>query len=267
MQTKSLKQLLNEKEVVVGLMVQQVFAGWIAKVYADAGADFIFLEAEHCVPSGPDLGNLILASRLCGLPVVAKSSYVDRGHICKLLDAGVIGIQLPMSETADQLKEVVSYCKFPPVGTRAAAPGMGNTDYEPVGYNAWLKQANEETTVIAHIESRTGLERIDEILQVPGVDIMFIGVFDLSVSLGRPADFKHPDTVKAIERLLAAAKEHGKIAGMYVPDYDLAQPWIKHGARFFESGGDIGFVSRGAAELVSRFPGRGPKIGAGASHT
>ncbi len=263
---RSLKQMLKEQDLVVGPMVNQVCAPWVAKVYADAGADFVYVENEHAFFNEAELANFILACRLCGLPVVAKCTYVDRGSVCKLLDAGVTGMQLPMSESAEQLTKLVSYTKYPPDGVRAASPGMGNTDYEPVDLRTYLKTANEETMVLAHIESVTGLDRVDAILEVPGVDMMFIGTFDLSVSLGRPARYDHPNVVKAIDRLLGAAKEHGKVAGMYAASYEVAKPWIKAGVRFFEAAGDVGFIAKGAAELMGAFPGHGPRIDVGDGH-
>ena len=263
---RTIKQLLKEKELVVGLMIQHLCYPWVAKLYADAGSDFIYIEAEHMLFNGADLGNFILISRLCGLPVVAKSSYLDRSSICKLLDAGVAGIQLPMSESADQLEQVVNFTKFPPVGSRASCPGIGNTDYEPVDMQPWLQQANEETTVIAHIESRAGLNHIDEILSVPGVDIMYIGTYDLSVSLGYPCQFDHPEIVAAYERLFGAAKEHGKILGMGAMNFQDAKPWIKKGVRFIETSGEIGFIASGANTLMTQFPGHSPKINSGTAH-
>lgn len=263
---RSLRQMLNEQELIVGLMIEQICAPWIAKIYADSGADFLYIETEHMLFNGADLSNLILSSRLCGLPVVAKSSYVDRGSVCKLLDAGVSGIQLPMSESSEQLAEIVSYMKYPPIGVRAAAPGIGNTSYEPVNARDWLKQANEETVVIAQIESRKGLENVDEILEAPGVDIMLMGLFDLSVSLDCPTQYDHPRMVKAMGKLVDAAKEHGKVAGMWAPSYEAAKPWIERGVRFFETMGDIGFIASGATELMKQFPGHRPKVAPGEGH-
>jgi len=258
--------MLDEQDVVVGLMVEHVCAPWIAKVYADSGADFVYVEYEHIFFNEAELANLILSCRLCGLPVVAKSAYVDRRSITKLLDAGVTGIQLPMSESAEQLAQVVDYVKFPPVGIRAAAPGTGNSDYEAVDARKWLEEMNRETTVIAHIESRTGLEHVDEILEVPGVDIMFAGLLDLSVSLGVPTRYDHPEMTAALKRLIGAAKEHGKIAGMWAPSYEVAGHWLKRGVRFIETMGDIGFIAKGASDLVKMFPGHGPKIITGDKH-
>lgn len=262
----SIRQLLEEKKLVVGLMIQQICAPWIAKVYADAGADFVFIENEHMFFNGADLANLIMSCRLCDLPVVAKPSYLNRGSITKLLDAGVIGIQLPMSESGEQLAQLVSYMKFPPAGIRAAAPGTGNTSYEPVDSERWIKKMNEETIVIAHIESRAGLDNVDEILSVPGVDMMFIGMFDLAVSLGQAGRYDNPEIAAAMEKLIDAAKQHGKIAGMWAPSFETVEPWIKRGVRFVEIMGDVGLIASGAANLMKQFPGHGPRISSGAAH-
>lgn len=263
---KSLKGMLQEQDLVVGLMVQRVCSPWIAKVYADAGADFVYVESEHLFFNEADLADLVLANRLCGLPVVAKCSYVDRGHVCKLLDAGVTGVQLPMTETADQIAQIVAYTKFSPMGVRAAAPGLGNTDYESVDVAAWLERMNQETTVLAHIETRTGVENVDAILDVRGVDIMFIGMMDLTVSLGRPAKYDHPDVTAAVDRLVAAARAHDKVAGMWAPSFEVARPWIDKGIRFFESAGDVDFVAQSAGALMKQFPGHGPRIPGGDGH-
>jgi len=263
---KSLKKMLREQEIVVGLSAYHVFSPWLAKVYSDAGSDFVFVEGEHMLTNGADLAGFVLASRLCDMPVVSKCPYVDKGAVCQLLDAGVTGIQLPMTESISQIEDIVSYSKFPPDGVRAACPGLGNSDYEPVDTAQWLRECNEEAVVIAHVESKAGLENIDEILSSPRVDIMFAGILDLCVSLGCPASYDHPDARAAIDRLIVAAHEHGKIAGMWAPSFDVAQTWIARGVRFFETASDHGFIMKGARQLMSQFPGHGPRVKAGGGH-
>jgi len=253
---RSLKRLLREQEYVAGMIVDQTIRPWVAKVYADAGADFVFIESEHMLFNNAELSDFILASRLCDLPVVAKCSYVNRGSITRLLDAGATGIQLPMSESADQLHEVVSYVKYPPVGVRAAAPGYGNTDYRDVDPAAWLREANEESLVLAHIETCRGVEAVDDILSVPGVDMMFIGTYDLSVSCGYPAQFEHPEVAKAIARLIDAAKAHGVTAGMWAPSHAIAMHWLARGVRFFELTGEVDLIRQAAFDLMRQFEDR-----------
>ena len=160
----------------------------------------------------------------------------------------------------------MNYCKFPPVGLRAAASGTGNTDYEPVDLESWLEEVNEETTVLAHIESRKGVENVDQILSVAGVDMMFIGMFDLTVSFGQPAKYDHAEVIAAMDKLLDSAKQHGKVAGMWAPSFEVVKPWIKKGIRFFEGMGDVGFIASGATEFIRSFPGHGPRLKQGPGH-
>jgi len=255
--TRSLKQMLRKQELVVGLTVQQVTSPWLAKVYADAGADFVFIEGEHGSLDPNKLADFILTCRLCGMPVVAKCSYLDRGSITRLLDAGVMGIQLPMTETGDDVARLISYMKFPPVGSRAFSPGIGNTDYEPSGpaeWSEWIKEMNEETVVIAHVESKTGLEKIEEIMAAPEVDVLSIGVFDLMVSLEKPGKFDDPVVLAALGRLIEAAHTHGKVPGLWTPSYEAALPLIQKGVRFIETGGEIILLTETCRKLMSQFP-------------
>jgi len=255
--TRSLKQMLRKQELVVGLTVQQVTSPWLAKVYADAGADFVFIEGEHGSLDPNKLADFILTCRLCGMPVVAKCSYLDRGSITRLLDAGVMGIQLPMTETGDDVARLISYMKFPPVGSRAFSPGIGNTDYEPSGpaeWSEWIQEMNEETVVIAHVETKTGVENIEEILAAPEVDVLSIGVFDLMVSLEKPGKLDDPVVMGALGRLIEAAHKHSKVIGLWTPSYEAALPLIQKGVRFIETGGEIILLTETSRKLMSQFP-------------
>src|SRR5207245_7771500 len=166
-----------------------------------------------------DLAEFVLSCRLNGLPVVAKVPECSRTHVAKLLECGVIGIQLPWTEAREQIDRLVSYVKFPPVGIRAAAPGMGNCDYnlQTTGREL-IEVGNRETVVLAHVETRKGIENLDAILANPQVDVLFLGMYDLSVSYGQPGDFRHADVAAAVEIAIAAAKRHGQTPGTYVPD-------------------------------------------------
>lgn len=243
--------------LTVGLSIELCAEPWIAKTYADAGADFVFLEGEHVGFNADKLRDFILTCRLCELPVVSKCAYGDRGHITILLDSGVTAIQLPMTETAEQVAEVVEYVKLPPQGRRAAAPGFGNSSYEPPNnFPDWIAANNNETVVIAHIESAKGLANAEEIAAVEGVDVVFIGPFDLSIAIGHPGEFTHPEYIEACDRIIQAALQHGKAPGVYASNYQTALPWIDKGVRFIESGSEMGFIISGARQTLAAFPGR-----------
>jgi 2-keto-3-deoxy-L-rhamnonate aldolase RhmA len=201
-----------------------------------------------------DLAGFVLACRMNDLPVVAKTPELSRTHVAKLLECGVIGIQLPWTESREQIDRLVSYVKFPPLGIRAAAPGMGNCDYNlQTSGRELIEVGNRETVVLAHVETRRGIENLDAILGNPHVDILFLGMYDLSISCGHPGEFAHPDVAAAVESALAAAKRHGKVAGMYVPDAKTAGPWVTRGMGFFETASEVDLIDSGARDLVQRF--------------
>src|SRR5262245_7954807 len=161
----SLKSMLRENRVLVGLTTQHVTTPWLAKLWQQSGTDFVYIEYEHSFMNEADLAGFVLSCRNCGLPVVAKTPELSRTHVAKLLEAGVIGIQLPWTESREQIDRLVSYVKFPPVGIRAAAPGMGNCDYNTqTSGRELIEVGNRETVVLAHVETRKGIENLEAIL-------------------------------------------------------------------------------------------------------
>jgi 2-keto-3-deoxy-L-rhamnonate aldolase RhmA len=250
----SLKVMLKEGRVIVGVTTQHVTTAWLARLWKNSGTDFVYVEYEHGFMNEGDLAQFVLSCRLNGLPVVAKVPECSRTHAAKLLEAGVIGIQLPWTESREQIDRLTSYVKFPPLGIRAAAPGMGNCDYN-LGVNGreFIEAANRETVILAHVETRQGIQNLDAILANPHVDVLFLGMYDLSVSYGQPGDFRHPDVAAAVETALAAAQRHGKTAGMYVPDARMAEPWVARGMRFFETASEVDLIDGGAKQLVKQF--------------
>ena len=250
----SLKSMLKEGRVLVGVTTQHVTTAWLAKLWKNSGADFVYVEYEHSFMNEADLANFVLSCRANGLPVVAKTPELSRTHVAKLLECGVIGIQLPWTESREQIDRLVSYMKFPPVGIRAAAPGMGNCDYNlQTSGRELIETGNRETVVLAHVETRRGIENLDVILANPHVDILFLGMYDLSISCGHPGEFSHPDVAAAVEAALAAAQRHEKVAGMYVPDAKAAAPWVAKGMRFFETASEVDLIDSGARAVVAEF--------------
>lgn len=250
----SLKQMLKEPRPLVGLMVMNVTQPWLARIYKRSGADFAFVEYEHHFFNEADLASFVQACRAVDLPVVAKFPECHRGYITKLLDCGVTGIQLPWTESKEQIDRLVAYAKFPPIGIRSVFPGIANSDYDlQINAGEFITRANEETVIIAHVETRLGVEHIDEILDNPHVDVVLIGTSDLCVSYGQPGNGQHPDVVAGINRILAAARKFGKVVGMYAQGYQHARPWIEKGVKFFESAGEVMMVDAAARKLMAEF--------------
>ena len=250
----SLRHLLQTRGLLVGLTTQHVTAPWLAKLWRRSGADFVYIEYEHGFFNEADLASFVLCCRAEGLPVVAKVPECTRTAAAKLLDCGVTGIQLPWSESREQIDRLVSYTKFPPLGIRALCTGTGNSDYDlDIDARKFVEQANLETIVLAHVETRTGVENIESIVANPHVDIVFLGMADLSVSYGYPLQLSNPEVIGAVDHVLAAARRADKVIGMWVPDCETAESWMEKGVRFFETSSEVDLIDTGARSLIDRF--------------
>lgn len=248
---KVFRDILGQKTVVFGLTTQHVTQPWLAKLWKASGCDFVYIEYEHGFFNEEQLANFVLCCRAQGLPVIAKVPECTRTHVGKLLECGVIGIQLPWTESREQIDKLVSFVKFPPLGIRAAAPGYGNVDYDlNVDGTRFVEQANQQTIILAHIETLAGVGNVSSILENPHVDVAFLGTYDLSVSCGHPGDLEHPAVAEAVEQVISVATAQGKTIGMYVPNADCAKRWISRGVTLFETASEVDLIAEGSRGLI-----------------
>src|SRR5205823_5163139 len=149
------------------------------------------------------------------------------------LDAGVSGVRLPRTEALEQMRKLVEWAKYPPVGDRAIYLGQ-NADFEDRDLDGYMKEANESTMIFAHIETAKGVEAIDQILSDRNVDVAIIGLYDLSISYGVPGKFDHPLIEQAADKIIRACKNYGVAPGTYASSIESAEYWIKRGMRCME---------------------------------
>ena len=246
-----LKRRLREGQLLLGGMIYEYARPSLVKIYVEAGFDFLYIENEHTTFGAAALADTILCARDNGLPVIAKTPQLERGAVAKLLELGVVGIQLPRTETRREVETLRSYLKFPPQGSRAVAPGWGNSSYRQAGdWQAWMDQQDAETTLVVHIETRRGYENIEEIVSTPGVDMVYVGPGDFSVEMGHPGDYDHPDVSEPINKILEICKNHDVPFGTTPSDATAAARWAGRGARFFELIDEWSLLREGAARFV-----------------
>lgn len=250
--SRNIKQRLKKGDVIVGGMITHFLRPAMIKMYGQLGFDFIYIENEHAMHNPENLVDCVGKASDNDLAVVIKPPYLDRGETARLLDAGVMGIQLPQSETREQIEEFSSWVKYPPLGMRMVSCASGLSEYRNLTL-ADLERLNDETCVIAHIETRKAVENIEAISACPLVDIIFIGQLDLSVSLGKPYDFECKEQVEAVQTVIEAALAAGKIAGIYAIDAVNAGKYIKQGVTFIETADEISFIRSGAKALMDDF--------------
>ena len=251
---RQLKARLRAGEVLVGGMIAEYVRPSLVKCFQQAGCDFIYIEFEHGYFDLTALADTVQAARDNGLPVIAKTPQLERAAVAKLLECGVVGLQLPRTESRADIETLRSYLKFPPLGTRAAAPGYGNSDYCKVAdHRAWMATQDEETSLVVHIETRRAYERAEEIVSTPGVDMVYVGPGDFSVEMGQPGQPDHPAVRGPMEEILQLCKKHGIPFGTTASGPEAARRWVEQGALFFEAEDERNLILEGATKLVEAY--------------
>jgi 4-hydroxy-2-oxoheptanedioate aldolase len=220
------------------------------------GFDFLIIDTEHGPMEAESIQNLIRAAELRGITPIVRVSEARDVTILKTLDVGAHGIQVPQVNSREAAESVVRAAKYFPVGSRGAAMPRA-ADYGLLPFHEHLASANEQTMVIVHCENRAGLSCIEDIAAVPGVDVVFVGPYDLSQSLGFPGQLDCPQVVLAVERALKAAKAAGKPAGIFVTSEEEALMRLDQGFRYIAYSMDSLLFAGACSRVVKALKKRG----------
>jgi 2-dehydro-3-deoxyglucarate aldolase/4-hydroxy-2-oxoheptanedioate aldolase len=157
---------------------------------------------------------------------------------------------VPMVETAEQAERIANFGKYPSLGRRGAAFSAAHDDYAGGDIVEKMRSANTETLLIAQIETAQGVSNVDAIAAVPGIDVLWIGHFDLTNSLGIPGQFDHPRYLEALDKVLAACEKHGKVPGIMAADVPGAKKLLEQGFHMLAYGGDLWIYQTALAEGI-----------------
>ena len=248
-----IKERLARNELLTGTMVFEFFTPGIAQIVRAAGADFVLYDMEH---SGAGVETMKAQLAHCrGLPLApwVRVPVNEYTWIARALDAGAHGVMVPMVDSVDDAKRAVRSMQYPPVGRRGSAFGMAHDDYLPGAPVDKIAAARAQTLLIALIETPGGVAAADDIAALPGVDVLWLGHFDLTNFMGIPGQFDHPEYLAAVDRIVAAARRHGKPAGFLALDDDWARRYHAKGFRVMAYGLDsqllLGALKRGIETL------------------
>lgn len=237
------KALLREGKVALGMNVRAVRSGDIARIAKSCGHDFIFIDMQHSLFSVETVGDIAQVALGCGVAPLARVRSCDDPDTSLLLDNGVTGIVFPDVNNAAEARRAVDRAKFPPIGKRSVSGGYPIFDYRPMSTADVVPALNENTLVVCMIETVQGLENVEEIAAVEGVDVIHVGSNDLLTAMGVPGTFGSPRHVAALDRIIEATLRHGKVPGVG-GDRNLARQseFIRKGARFITTNSDIAFM-------------------------
>ena len=234
----ALKEKLAAGEPAFGSMVFEFFTPGIARICANAGAEFVMYCMEHTGAGYETLKPQFALCRALGVAPLVRIPATEYHFAARALDAGALGIMVPLVDTAEQAERIVSFTRYPPKGRRGAAFGFTADDYMGGSVTDIIKVADERTLVMCLIETAEGVENVDEIAAVPGVDVLWLGHFDLTNFLGIPAQFDHPKYKEAIRKMVAAARKHGKVLACMTGDDKWSKEYWELGFRLFGVGVD-----------------------------
>ena len=229
----------------------------IAEILAMAGYEWVVVDTEHSATDVSEVMRMIIAvEQRGGIPLV-RLAGIDPVQAKAVLDSGAAGIIVPMVNSKADAELAVAMSKYPPLGKRGV--GLARAQGYGLHFDEYVANANRDTLLVAQIEHIDGVNAIDEILSVPGIDATFIGPYDLSLSMGIPGQLSHPDMVKAKEKVLKASLKHGVAAGIHIVQPATAaaecKTAIELGYSFIALGADNLFIRDGAIALRSSVKG------------
>ena len=214
----------------------------IMEIAGFAGFDFAIIDTEHGEISTDRALDMIRAAKLAGTSPVLRVYENNPELIGKALDMGAEAVQVPQVCTKKEAESAVSAAKFSPVGSRGCNRFVHAARYSHMKKEEFFGKSNDYTAVILQVEGKEGMDNIDEILSVPGIDVLFIGPYDLSASLGIPGQVEHPLVMEAMQKVLAAADKAHVALGFFCDDVKTAIKWKKMGIRYLSFSADVSMI-------------------------
>ena len=251
MARNSLKQMTRHRNAKLGHFIVEFVTPGIGHILQAAGCVFVFLDMEHSGFSFETLKSAIRYFEAADVPVIVRVPALENDMLARACDMGAEGLIAPMISTAAQAQAMVDSVKYFPQGKRGVGLQMAHDNYRAAPVAEALAAANERTTVICLIETADGAKNADAIAAVDGVDCLWIGHFDLSVSLGIPGEFGHAKFTAAIDAIIAAAKKHNKSLGRLVPSTEQGIKHFKQGFDFCCYSGDVWVLRDALAAAIT----------------
>ena len=250
----NVKEKLARDEAVASMIVRTVRGIEIARIAKTCGFDTLYVDLEHSTFSVDTCSQICTAALDAGITPFVRVPTLGPEFVARVLDGGALGVIGPHIRSAAEARELVRAAKYPPLGDRSAGGQLAQFQYRDFPAPEANAAANAATTVIAMLETKDGLARVDEIAAVEGVDILLIGTNDLCGELGIPGQYDHAQIREAYTRTIAACRKHGKHAGIggIGSRPDLVAQFVGEGARYVSIGSDLSFLI-GAATDKAKF--------------
>jgi 2-dehydro-3-deoxyglucarate aldolase/4-hydroxy-2-oxoheptanedioate aldolase len=249
------KQAIKAGHTVVGTMISDLNSVEVPYILAAAGMDFLMVDTEHCSTGMESTYRIVQSARSNGLTPLVRVTDNTYTLIARTLDLGAMGVMVPRVHTAEQARQAVSHAKYPPVGNRGYAARGVVTEYKAATMPEVIAWVNEHTLIIVQVESVEALSNLEEITQVPGIDVALVGPSDLSISLGVPGEFQHSHVVEAIKDTFEICLKNGVSPSIYCGDMQTAKYYLDIGMKFVMYSSDGRMLLAAASDAVRQLAG------------
>jgi 4-hydroxy-2-oxoheptanedioate aldolase len=247
----NLKEVLKEGKNVFGPFMKFTDPAAV-EIMGFAGFDFVIIDAEHGPISMQSAQNMIRAAETANITPVIRVANNDEALILRALDIGAQGIEIPQINSKPQAIKAVRSVKYAPQGERGVCRYVRAANYSSMDKFEYFKSANNETMIIAHIEGVEGINNLDEILSVPGIDVIFIGPYDLSQSLGIPGEVNNPLVTEKMKEVVSKCRENKVTVGTFADDVETAKSWVSLGVQYMSFSVDVGILYEASKQIVEK---------------
>lgn len=241
MDKKNLKERLKAGDILFGPFIRMSEPS-VTEIIGYAGYDFAIIDLEHGPMSVRDAENLVRAANQAGISPIIRVRESAETMILRALDTGAAGVQIPQINSVEAARASVSSSKFYPEGHRGVCKYTRNAEYSNIKTPKYFEKANEDTLTILQIEGKEGIEKIDEILDVPGIDVLFLGPYDLSQALGITGQVDDPKVIDVIEKITKKCIEKGIAVGCFAINTEAAKKFIQMGIQYMAYSIDTGML-------------------------
>jgi 4-hydroxy-2-oxoheptanedioate aldolase len=243
-----LRERLNNGEVLTGIFCKTTAPEFI-EVIGHAGFDFCILDQEHGPATLETIQNLVRAAEASGVVPIVRTRDRSPESIAQPLDLGVAGVQVPQITSRAEAEAVVDASKFAPQGHRGVCRFVRAARFSALDRSAYFAAANE-ALVILQLEGKH-LSEYEKVADIPGVDILFIGPYDLSQALGVPGQIEHPKVLEEMRKIIAVAKRKNKTVGVFADSLAQTRRWIQAGVQYIAYSVDVGLFFNVCRETVA----------------
>ena len=250
MKKNYLKKELQDGKIVFGPFMKFTDPAAV-EAMGFAGFNFVIIDEEHGPISLENAQNMVRAAESVNITPVIRVGNNEEALILRALDIGAQGIEIPQINSKSDAVKAVKSVKYSPQGERGVCRYVRAANYSSMDKFEYFKSANKETMIIAHIEGVEGINNLDEILSVPDIDVIFIGPYDLSQSLGVPGEVNHPLVKEKMKEVVLKCKENKVAVGTFADNVETAKSWVSLGVQYMSFSVDVGILYEASKKIVN----------------